>query len=347
MTTDEGGSDAVKKGSEPAIVDAEVIKEEDVAFADEEPSLRKKRSDEITESLKTEGKPTLRSDLIVLTKFRLNVFVLITTLFGFLLATDSLDAGWGNGRFWLLFHALVGTAAAAFGSAVFNQLMEIDQDRRMKRTADRPLPARRMVPAMAFAIGWSLAAFGIIHLSAKVNTSAAYLAALTIGIYVFVYTPMKRTSSLNTLVGGIPGAIPPMIGWAAAGGGIFSAGSWALFILLFFWQMPHFIAINWLCREEYEKAGYKMWANGDVKGSKSAWLAMAFGVGLAAAGLLPWMLGLCALWAGIVTAAAAMVTVWLALVFKAKKDRPAARKLFFSTLIYLPVALIVLSLGWR
>lgn len=347
MTNNEDSTPLQPDENEEEILDAEVVKEQDVAFADEEPTLRKKRSAEIGAALRSEGQPSLRADLAVLTKLRLNVFVLITTFFGFLLATDTLGVGWGDGRIWLLAHALIGTACAAFGSAVFNQLMEIDQDRRMRRTADRPLPARRMVPTMAFAIGWSLAAFGIIHLSAKVNASSAYLAALTIGIYVFIYTPMKRSSSLNTLVGGIPGAIPPMIGWAAAGGGIFSAGSWSLFILLFLWQMPHFIAINWLCREEYEKAGYKMWANGDVKGAKSAYLAMAFSIALAGAGLLPWVFGLCAFWAALLTALLALGTFWFALVFRTKKTPEAARKLFFSTLLYLPLALTLLAIGWR
>ena len=152
--------------------------------------------------------PNLRQDLTVLMKVRLNFFVLVTTFFGYLLARKGLPMDWS-----ILFHTLIGTAAAAFGSAAFNQLMEIDLDLLMKRTADRPLPSRRMNPITAFAVGWILSAMGIIHLAVMVGPWAAYLTAATVAIYVFVYTPMKRVSSVNTLIGAIPGAIPPMIGW--------------------------------------------------------------------------------------------------------------------------------------
>lgn len=290
--------------------------------------------------------PTLGQDLAVLTKVRLNIFVLVTTLFGFVLSANTQNVEWSGQLLLLLLHCLLGTACAAFGSAAFNQLMEIEEDLRMKRTADRPLPSRRMVPTSAFAIGWVLAAFGIIHLSAKVSAVAASLAAVTIAIYVFIYTPLKRKSSVNTLVGAIPGAIPPMIGWVSAGGGFWDAGSWILFGLLFFWQMPHFVAINWLCREEYEDAGYQMWANGDVSGKKTAVIAAGFSIVLAICGLLPACFGLAAWWACGVAAVAGLLTAWLSWKFYAAGDRAAARKLFFSTLIYLPVVLGVLAIGW-
>jgi len=160
-----------------------------------------------------EALPGLRRDLGVLIKLRLNVFVLITAFFGFLLGSG----GWGL-DWWRLLHVLVGTAAAAFGSAAFNQLMEVDLDARMKRTADRPLPARRMDPLFAFAVGWLLSAAGIIHLAVMVGVLPAVLAAATVAIYVFVYTPLKRLSSVNTLVGAVPGAVPPVIGWTAVEG---------------------------------------------------------------------------------------------------------------------------------
>lgn len=197
-------------------------------------------------------------------KVRLNFFVLITTFFGFLLYSRG-----HGGTDWIkLANVIVGTAAAAFGSAAFNQLMEVDLDARMKRTADRPLPSRRMDPLFAFGIGWVLSAAGIIHLAVQAGNLTAYLAAATIAIYVFIYTPLKRISSTNTLVGAIPGAVPPMIGWVGAGGSL-DWPAWFLFGLLFLWQLPHFIAINWLCREEYESADYKMWSNGDVSGKKA------------------------------------------------------------------------------
>jgi protoheme IX farnesyltransferase len=286
--------------------------------------------------------PGLKADLAVLMKVRLNFFVLITTFFGFVLATRG---DW-QGQWMLLVHTLVGTALAAFGSAAFNQLMEIDLDSRMRRTANRPLPSRRMAPTSAFAIGWLLSAFGIIHLAAKVGHLAAILAAATVAIYVFVYTPMKRWSSANTLVGAIPGAIPPVIGWVGAGG---SLGWEALFLfgVLFFWQLPHFIAINWLCREEYEQAGYKMWSNGDVSGRRSGLLAAGFSIVLAGFSLLPAWIGFAGLLWSIAGPLLAFLMAGLALKFAFLGNRGPARRLFLFTLLYLPVALLVLVVAWR
>jgi len=228
-----------------------------------------------------------QSDLAQLLKARLNLFVLITTFFGFLCAMRDSQSAWDWDSFWLLLHTILGTAAAAFGSAAFNQLMEVEEDSRMKRTSDRPLPSRRMGVIKAFIIGWGLAAFGIIHLAAKVNVTAATLAAVTIVVYVFIYTPLKKVSSINTLVGAIPGALPPLIGWTAAGGGLWAVEGWYLFTLLFLWQLPHFVSINWLCREEYEVAGYKMWSNGDVSGRFSGQLSAAFSLVLALLAFFP------------------------------------------------------------
>jgi heme o synthase len=286
--------------------------------------------------------PTLSQDLTVLMKVRLNFFVLVTTFFGYLLARKGMPMEWPT-----LFHTVVGTAAAAFGSAAFNQLMEIDLDLMMKRTADRPLPSRRMNPVTAFAVGWMLSAIGIIHLAVMVGPWAAYLTAATVAIYVFIYTPMKRMSSMNTLVGAIPGAIPPMIGWVGGGGGILDPEVWFLFGILFFWQLPHFVAINWLCRQEYEDAGYKMWSNGDFSGKRSGFLCAMFALALAAFSLLPaiwgfantiWLIG------GPLFGLAIMA---LAFRFIADGERKSCRQLFFSTLLYLPAALTVLLIAWR
>nr|MCU0751702.1 heme o synthase [Akkermansiaceae bacterium] len=279
--------------------------------------------------------------LAVLMKVRLNFFVLITTFFGFLLASRGGPFEWMK-----LLHTILGAAAAAFGSAAFNQLMEVDLDARMKRTADRPLPSRRMDPLVAFGIGWVLSAIGIIHLAVQVGHFAAYLTAATIAIYVFVYTPLKRVSSTNTLVGAVPGAIPPVIGWVGAGG---APGweAWFLFGLLFFWQLPHFIAINWLCRDEYESVGYKMWSNGDLTGRKSGILSAIFALMLAAWSLLPALLGFANLLWTLLGPLLALVMMALAVRFARDGERTSARRLFLFTLLYLPVALLVLTLAWR
>jgi protoheme IX farnesyltransferase len=286
--------------------------------------------------------PTLSQDLTVLMKVRLNFFVLVTTFFGYLLARKGMPMEWD-----ILFHTIIGTAAAAFGSAAFNQLMEIDLDLMMKRTADRPLPSRRMNPITAFAVGWMLSAIGIIHLAVMVGPWAAYLTAATVAIYVFVYTPMKRMSSMNTLVGAIPGAIPPMIGWVGGGGEILDPQVWFLFGILFFWQLPHFVAINWLCRVEYEEAGYEMWSNGDFSGRKSGILCVIFSLVLAVFSLLPGIWGFAnVIWliGGPIFALAIMA---LSIRFIRNGERKSCRTLFFSTLIYLPVALTVLLVAWK
>ena len=285
--------------------------------------------------------PGLRQDLAVLMKVRLNFLVLITTFFGFLLASRGGQLEWMK-----LLHTILGAAAAAFGSAAFNQLMEVDLDARMKRTADRPLPSRRMDPLVAFGIGWVLSAIGIIHLAVQVGHLAAYLTAATVAIYVFVYTPLKRFSSTNTLVGAIPGAIPPVIGWVGAGGPI-GWEAWFLFGLLFFWQLPHFIAINWLCREEYESVGYKMWSNGDQSGRKSGWLSAGFALMLAAWSVIPALQGFANVVWTITGPLLALFMMVLAVKFAADGQRQSARKLFFYTLLYLPIALLVLTVTWR
>lgn len=289
--------------------------------------------------------PGLRKDLSVLMKVRLNVFVLITTFFGFLLASRGNSFEWA-----LLFHTLIGTALAAFGSAAFNQLMEVDLDARMKRTADRPLPARRMDPLFAFGVGWILSAAGIIHLAVKVGVMPSVLAALTVAIYVFVYTPLKRFSSTNTLVGAIPGAIPPVIGWTAVPDHGLDGGAAFLFSLLFLWQLPHFVAISWLCREEYEAAEYKMWSNGDESGRRSALLSAIFSLLLAALPFWPWLtdmtpgfMGHVALVGGVILG---LMMAALSGRFMRDGERASFRRLFLFTLLYLPIELGLLAFAW-
>ena len=304
-------------------------------------------------SLPVRGQGISRADIISLTKLRLSALVIITTFFGFWLNSPQ-------GINWmLLLHTVVGSTLAAFGAAIFNQLMEIGPDSRMKRTADRPLPARRVQPGVAFVMGWVLSAFALIHLVKMVNLEAAAGAALTLVVYLFLYTPMKQKSEWNTIAGAVSGALPPLIGWTGAAGpapdgdtafrvGLFTApGAIYLFLLLFLWQMPHFLAINWMYRDEYRKGGFVMWANEDHDGSKTARLAMIFSVLTALLVFQPVASG-CAgvpfLVSALLINAVLLVRSWQ---FLQKRDRASARRLFLFTLLHLPVLLAITAVFWR
>ena len=294
------------------------------------------------------------NDLLVLTKFRLSALVIVTTFVGFWLRRGP---DWSG---WLLFHTLLGSSFAAFGAAVFNQLMEIEPDSRMTRTADRPLPSGRVSPGSAFAIGWLLSSFALIHLGSKVNVEAAALTALTLAVYLFLYTPLKKQSPANTLVGAVSGALPPLIGWAGAAGPtpagekyfrwelLVEPGALYLFALLFLWQLPHFLAINWMYRDEYRRGGFVMLANEDELGVRTSRHALAYSVATLLLMFHP-------VYAGLVRPAwflppALLLAAWLcrlALAFQKNPERATARKLFFSTLAYLPGVLILTCLAWK
>lgn len=299
------------------------------------PAAEKKSSDARASLSRT------HRDLVAITKARLSALVVVTTLCGYLAATRS-----GGFSIITLAHILVGTVLAAFGSAVFNQLMEVDADARMTRTADRPLPARRMPAGVAFVLGWVLAAFGILHLGMMVNVASAAIAAATLLSYLFIYTPMKRRSSWNTLVGAVSGALPPLIGWTGGGQAVWTWGAAFLFALLFLWQLPHFVAINWMYREEYERGGFVMWSNGDENGERTARLALGFSLAVFFLPLMPVLTGVTDPWfllPGMLTGA---WMVRLAHRFFRSRERADARSLFFFTLLYLPVILTASLLTW-
>ena len=197
------------------------------------------------------GSSTRVADYVALTKPRLNFLVVLTTAAGYFLgAPGSLD-------FWAMASAVVGTALVAGGAAVLNQVYERDTDALMRRTRMRPLPDGRVAPTDATLFGLALTGCGLMLLAARANSWAALLALATVVIYLIVYTPMKRISSLSTLVGAVPGALPPLIGWAASHGAA-STGGGVLFAIVFLWQIPHFMAIAWLYRDDYRKAGFTM-----------------------------------------------------------------------------------------
>ena len=278
--------------------------------------------------------PTLFADLCELVKARLTTLVLSTTLAGFYM-------GWsGPMNFVRLFNTLLGTALVAGGAAALNELIERDADALMHRTQDRPLPTGRLTPDTALLIGSGLAAAGLLYLLYLVNPLTSTLAALTLASYVFVYTPMKRRTSLNTLVGAIPGALPPMIGWAAARGSI-GVEAWALFAILFCWQMPHFLAIAWMYREDYARGGFIMLTHLDETGRATGRQAVNYAFALLLVSLIPSLIGMAGVWYffGAFFLGTGMITY--AVRMQMAPGRPRARQLFFASILYLP-----LLLGW-
>ncbi|HET6408007.1 MAG TPA: heme o synthase [Chthoniobacteraceae bacterium] len=278
------------------------------------------------------AEPGLLSDLVNLTKARLSLLVIITTFVGFLLASSgSVD--------WLhLLNATLGTALAAAGAGALNQWMEVRVDRLMERTRHRPLPAGRMRPSTALFLGILFAVGGTAWLAWTCNAMSAYLSAATVVIYIAFYTPLKRKTSLCTIVGAVSGAIPPMIGWAAARPSL-DLGAWVLFGILFTWQMPHFLAIAWMYRDEYAQAGFVMLRRDDVTGSSTAVESLLFTAALVGITFIPFWSGMLSegylAWALLLDAA----IFGCALRFLVERSRNAARALFFASIIFLPLIL--------
>lgn len=275
---------------------------------------------------------SLWSDLAELCKARLSFLVLITTLVGFLL-------GWQGPMDYLLLAAtLAGTALCAAGASALNQWWERDLDARMKRTRNRPLPGKRLQPWEALGMGILSSITGIALLAAMTNARAAFLAFATIAIYVLVYTPLKRMTSLNTLVGAVPGALPPLIGWVAARGSYNLEGC-LLFAILWFWQMPHFLAIAWMYREDYAGAGFVMLPGSDPDGSATARQALLYTICLLLVSLMPAVMGFQSALAFFGSLLLGIGFTIFALRFLADRSRPRARALFLSSILYLPLIL--------
>jgi heme o synthase len=192
-------------------------------------------------------------DFWELTKPEINLLILVATFTGFYLGYPH---GLNPFPFERLFHVLAGTLLVASGAGALNQYLEYAFDARMRRTSRRPIAAGRISPVSAFWFGMSLAVIGAAYLLLFANVLAASLAIITLASYLFIYTPLKRKTPLCTVAGAFAGAMPPLIGWAAASGSLASAQAWLLYTMLFFWQFPHFMAIAWMYREDYDRAGY-------------------------------------------------------------------------------------------
>jgi protoheme IX farnesyltransferase len=279
----------------------------------------------------------LAADFAELVKARLTLLVLLTTAVGFYLGAERpID-------YVALFHVVFGTAAAAAGAAALNQWWERKLDALMHRTKMRPVPAGRMRPAEALTLGIALSIFGVGYLTRACNALSATLAALTIVIYIFGYTPLKRASTANTFVGAIPGAIPPMIGWAAARGTL-EAGAWSLFAILLLWQLPHFFAIAWMYREDYSRAGFRMISSDDHSGERTASQSVFFCILLLVIAGLPAFVGIVTFAYVAVELVLGGLFVAVAMHFLKTRSAGTARLLFITSIVYLPLLLVALVL---
>lgn len=283
--------------------------------------------------------PLVRSrwlDFLELTKPRIGVMVLFTVATGALLAPRTpFDA-------MQLMHALIGTALVAAGASALNQWLERGSDAQMRRTENRPLPAGRLTAAEALAFGCVLSGAGLVYMAVLMaHPLAAAVTALTLLSYVFVYTPLKRKTTLNTLIGAAPGALPPVIGWTAMTGSL-DALALVLFLIVFLWQVPHFLAIAWIYREDYARAGLKMLPGIDAEGSATGRQMLLYCLALIPVSLLPvWqadagaMYGFGALGLGVFFLRAC----WG---FALEPSTARARKVLHASLLYLPSVLAIL-----
>lgn len=295
-------------------------------------------------SLRTSGRPAMadRSEVFLeLIKPRITVMVLLTVAIGYFCAGSPTATLQG------LVHVLIGTALSCSGSGVLNQYLERDVDLFMDRTRFRPLPAQRISTATAVVLGTLLSVGGVLYLAAAVNALAAAVNGLTVLSYVFVYTPMKRVHSLSTLAGAVPGALPPVIGWAAASGSL-DAGAAVLFAILFLWQIPHFLAIGWMYREDYAKAGFPMLVVVDERGDATARLMVVYAATLVPVSLALVMAGAAGhlyFWAALMAGSYYTLAAWRT---GAERGRAASRRLLLASVLYLPTIFgaIVVELLW-
>lgn len=279
----------------------------------------------------------IASVLCDLFKLRLTTLVLLTTLVGFYLGSRP-PVSWT-----LMVNTLLGTALLAAGASALNQLLEREHDAKMRRTQDRPLPSGRLTPETVLIIGSLCAVTGMLYLVWTVNLLTALLGAATLGSYVLLYTPLKRVTTLNTVIGAIPGGLPPLMGWTAARGAISGEG-WSLFAILCFWQLPHFLAIAWMYREEYAKAGFVMLPVVDPTGERTGRQALSHTLGLLPISLCPFLFKM----VGPVYLAGALLLgagfLWSAFQFSRHLTLRRARVLFYASIIYLPLLLILMVL---
>ena len=280
------------------------------------------------------------ADYVELTKPRITFMVVVSTAAGYYLGAErALDLV-------RMLHTLVGTALVASGASALNQLLERDTDALMHRTRNRPLPSRRLDFAQVLGFGLACVALGTLHLYLTVNALTSMLGLLTVALYVLAYTPLKRRSSLCTIVGAVPGALPPVMGWTAAWGDL-SLEAWTLFAILFFWQLPHFMAISWIYREDYGRAGFVMTSVRDGNGTATARQAIYYSLALLAVSAIPTftrMTGVAYL-AGAILLGAAITAASVRFFFE--RNNKTAMKLFMTSNLYLIVMMLLFVISAR
>ena len=291
----------------------------------------------LVHSLPDVHRSSVLSDYLALTKPRLNFLVVLTSAAGYYLG------GVGLPNFVQMAQAVFGTALVAGGSAVLNQVYERDTDALMRRTRLRPLPDRRVTATEAAIYGLLLTVAGLAVLAFATNWVAVSLALATLTLYLLVYTPMKRTSSLSTLVGAVPGALPAVIGWSAARGDI-AIGGGTLFAIVFLWQIPHFMAIAWMYRDDYRSAGFPMLPVVEPEGLRTGQQALLYSAALLPVSIGPTVVGIAGwtyFWLALVLSLGLVV---LSARFARERTDRSARTLFFATIIYLPLLWAVMVL---
>jgi protoheme IX farnesyltransferase len=275
-------------------------------------------------------------DFLELTKPRVVLMVLVTTTVGFYLGSQ------GEPDYVSLLHTLFGTALAGGGTLALNQLLEREADAKMDRTRLRPLPDGRLQPVDALVFGTLITVGGLVYLTLAVNSLSAQVTATIVVTYLFAYTPLKKKTSLCSIVGAIPGALPPVIGWAATREAL-NLEAWVLFTIMFLWQMPHSLAIGWLYREDYARAGFRLLPVIDRDGKSTGRQIVSNCLALLAVGLIPTLIGFtgtiyffCALLLG-------SIFLWYGISLARSCSQAAARRLLFASLVYLPVLLAVMA----
>jgi protoheme IX farnesyltransferase len=282
-------------------------------------------------------------DYWALTKPEVNFLILITTWAGFYLASAPYSGGF---RIWPAVHTLLGTLLVASGTGTLNQFIECSFDAQMRRTARRPLASGRIESSHALWFGISLSLTGTAYLAIAVNILASLLALVTLLTYLFLYTPLKRKTPLCVLVGAFPGAVPPLIGWAAARGRL-DPQAWLLYAIVFLWQFPHFMAIAWMYREDYARAGYLVLPLDERRDRFVIWQSAAVSLALIPLSLLPAILGKLGFPYSVGALLLGLIFFYYSARCASRRSSVAARQLLAASIVYLPAIFILLVLNER